>query len=277
MSYVQLVHAGHAYWDNFPHTILTPQAVRRYVNAFLVSFNQANLTEGEQHALRVCCLLAILPPPPGIGDMNLDVSSDLSQVCLTAIMRIVEDLASGMGRLSPHIKANRAVIARTLIPHLEKITNHPSCMTCLRPRQMWECLVPTSYDQLRTSPPAFTTLTSTAPHQVTSQAGGLHTMEMPSFGSSRATMWPSMGATSTATRWTLPGQPVFHTPTSGMQGQFTGLTMGGVPPSSMGDMPPLRKTHPTTQSQQPCQQATPYTPAVDVPQRVTFTSKTSTP
>ena len=53
--------------------------------------------------------------------------------------------------------------------------------------------------------------------------------------------------------------------------------MGGVPPSSMGDMPPLRQTHPTTQSQQPRQQATPYTPAVDVPWRVTFASKTSTP
>ena len=209
--------------------------------------------------------------------MTLDVSSDLSQVCLTAIMRIVEDLASGMGRLSPHIEANHAVISRTLIPHLEKIMNHQSCMTCLRPRQMCECLVPTLYDQLRTSPPAFTTLTSTAPHQVTSQAGSLHTMGMPSFGSSGATTWPSMGATSTATGWTLLGQPVFPTPTSGMQGRFTGLTMGGMPPSSMGDMPPLRQTHPTTQSQQPRQQATPYTPAVDVPRRVTFASKTSTP
>ena len=144
-----------------------------------------------------------------------------------------------------HIEANCAVISRTLIPHLEKITNHPSCMTCLRPRQMCECLVPASYDQLRTSPPAFTTLTSMVPHQVTSHAGGLHTMGMPSFGSSGAKTWPSMGATSTATGWTLPGQPVFPTPTSGMQGRFAGLTMGGVPPSSMGDMPPLRQTPPT--------------------------------
>ena len=141
---------------------------------------------------------------------------------------------------------------------------------------MCECLVPTSYDQLRTSPPAFTTLTSTVPHQVTSQAGGLHTMGMPSFGSSLATTWPSIGATSTATGWTLPGQPVFPTPTSGIQGHFTGQSMGGAPTSSMGDMPPLRQTHPTTQLQQPCQQATPYTPVVDVPQRVSFTSKTST-
>ena len=199
MSYVQLVHTGHAYWDNFPHSISTPQATRWYVNAFLASFNQASLTDGEQHALKVCCLLAILPPPPGIGDVTLDISSDLSQVCLTAIVRIVEDLASDMGRLSPHIEANRALISRTLIPHLEKVMNHPYCMTCLRPRQMCECLVPTSYDQLRTSRPAFTTLTLTAPHQVTSQAGGLHTMGMPSFGSSLTMMWPFVGATFTAT------------------------------------------------------------------------------
>ena len=86
-----------------------------------------------------------------------------------------------------------------------------------------------------------------------------------------------MGTTSTATGWTLPGQPVFPTPTTGMQGRFTGSTMGGVPPSSMGDMPPLRQTHPTTQSQQPHQQATPYTPAMDLPCRVTFASQTSTP
>ena len=238
------------------------------MNAFLASFHQADLTEGEQHALRVCCLLAIPPPLPGIGVMTLNVSSDLSQVRLTAIVRIVEDLASGIGWLSPHIKANRAVISRTLIPHLEKITNHPSCMTCLRLRQICECLVPTSYDQLRTSPPAFTTLTSMAPHQVTSQAGGLHTMEMPSFGSSLATTWPSIGATSTAT--------VFPTPTLGIQGHLTGQSMSGAPPPSMGDMPPLRQTHPTTQSQQPRQQATPYTPAVDVPWRVSFTPKTST-
>ena len=104
------------------------------MNAFLASFNPADLTEGEQHALRVCCLLAILPPPSGIGDVTLNVSSDLSQVCLMAMVRIVEDLASGMGWLSPHIEANHNVISRTLIPHLAKIINHPSCMTCLRLR-----------------------------------------------------------------------------------------------------------------------------------------------
>ena len=207
---------------------------------------------------------------------DINVSSDLSQVRLTAIVRIIEDLASGMGWLSPHIEANCTVISRTLIPHLAKITNHPSCMTCLRLRQMCECLVPASYDQLRTSPPAFTTLTLTTPHQVTSQAGGLHTMGMPSFGSSLATAWPSIGATSTATGWTLPGQPVFPTPTLGTHSHSTGQSMGGAPPPSMGDMPPLKQTHPTTQSQQPHHQATPYTPAVDVPQRVSFASKTST-
>ena len=108
--------ADHSLWDNFPHLISTPQAVRWYVNTFLASFNQADLTEGEQHALRVCCLLAIPPPPPGIGDVTLNIDSDLSQVHLIVIVRIVENLASGMGWLGPHIEANHAVISRTLIP-----------------------------------------------------------------------------------------------------------------------------------------------------------------
>ena len=271
-----MVHANHSLWDNFPHLILTPQAVRWHVNAFLASFNQADLSEGEQHALRVCCLLAIFPPPPGVGDVTLNITSDLSQVSLNTIVRIVEDLASGMGWLGPHIEANCAIISRTLIPHLAKITGHPSCMTCLRPRQVCECQVATSYEQLRTSPPALTTLMLTASHQVTSQASGLYLMGMPSFGLPMATAWSSTGSTTTATGWTPPGQPVFPTPTSGIHGHFTGQSMGGAHSTGIGGMPLLRQTHPTTQSQQLCQQATPYTPAVDVPQRVSFAPETST-
>ena len=259
------MYASHTLWDNFPHSISTPQAVRWYVNAFLASFNQAKLSEGEQHALRVCCLLAIPLPPPGNGDMTLNVTSDLSQVSLNAIVRIVEDLASGMGQLGPHIEANHAIISRTLIPHLAKIMGHPSCIMCLRPRQVCECQAATSYEQLRTSPPAFTMLTSTVPHQVTSKAGVLHSMGMPSFGLPMAIAWSSTGSTTTATGWTPPGQPVFPIPTSGIHGCFTGQSVGGTPSTSMGGMPPLRQNHPTTQSQQPHQQATPYTPAVDIP------------
>ena len=176
---MQLVHARNQHWDNFPHSLATPQSARWYVNAFLGAFNHAELSDREQHALRICCLLAIPPPPPGAGDVTLSVSSDLSQVSLPAIVRLMEDLASGMGRLGPYIEANHVVVSRTLVPHLEKITGHPSCISCLRLRQMCECMATATYDQLRTLPPAFTTLTSTAPHQVSSQASGLHSMGMP--------------------------------------------------------------------------------------------------
>ena len=47
---MQLVHAGNQLWDNFPHSVATPQ-VARYVNAFLGAFNHAELSDGEQHAL----------------------------------------------------------------------------------------------------------------------------------------------------------------------------------------------------------------------------------
>ena len=73
-----------------------------------------------------------------------------------------------------------------------------------------------------------------------------------------------------------PGQPVFPTPMLGSNNCFTGQVTGVASSQSMGGIPPLRQSHPTTQSQQPQQQATPYTPQVEVPRRVSFTPETST-
>ena len=97
----------------------------------------------------------------------------------------------------------------------------------------------------------FTTLTLTAPHQVSSQASGLHSMGMPSLGPPMTTAWSSMGSTSLATRWIPPAQPVFPSPMLGSNNCFTGQMTSVAPSQSMGDMPPVRQTHPTTQSQQP--------------------------
>ena len=184
------MYTDHNLWDNFPHSISTPLAARWYVNAFLSSFNQADQSEGEQYALRVYCLLTIPPPPPGAGDMTLNVTPDFSQVTLNSLVRLIEDLASGMGWLDSHIEANHAIISKTLIIHVSRITGQPACMTCLRPRQSCDCRPSASYEQLRTSLPTFTTLTSTAPHQVTSQA-----CRIPLFGLPMATAWSSTGST----------------------------------------------------------------------------------
>ena len=74
------------------------------MNAFLGAFNHAELSNGEQHALQVCCLLVLPPPPPGAGEVTLNVPPDLSQVSLPAIVRLVDDLASGMGRLGSTLR-----------------------------------------------------------------------------------------------------------------------------------------------------------------------------
>ena len=206
------------------------------------------------------------PAPPGAEEVTLNVPPDLSQVSLPA----------GMRRLGSYIEANCAVENRTLIPQMEKITGHPYCISCLRLKQMYDCRVAATYDQLRTSPPTFTTLTSTAPHQVSSQASGLHTLGMPSLGPPMATAWSSIGTTSLTTGWNPPGQLVFPTPMLGNTNHYTGQTTSVTSSQSMGGMPQLRQSHPTTQSQQPEQQATPYTPQVEVPRRVSFTTETST-
>ena len=170
------------------------------------------------------------------------------------IVRIVKDLGSGMGWLGPDIEANHAIISRTLIPHLAKIMGHPSCITCLRPRQVCEFgwpphmknwglhLLPSLHWHWRTSPGDLTAsayIQWRCPH-----------LDLP---------WPQLGLyrihhhihrmdpTRTAS---------FPTPTSWIHGHLTGQSMGGAPSTSMGGMPPLRQTCPTTQLQQPHQQAT---------------------
>ena len=149
-------------------------------------------------------------------------------------------------------------------------------MTCLRPRQSCDCRPSASYEQLRTSPPTFTMLTSTAPHQVTSQAGSLHLMGMSYLGS----LWPQPGPLQDLPPLLWGGchqdsQSSPH-PTMGLHVSHMGQSRGDAHPVNMGGMPPLRKNHPTTQSQQPHQQATPYVPTVDVPRRVSFALETST-
>ena len=138
------------------------------------------------------------------------------------------------------------------IPHLEKITNHPACMTCLRPRQGCECLgmsFTASYKQLRRAPPAFTTLTLTVPHQVSSQAGVHLSQGMPLMGCPFASAWSTTGSTSLITGWTPPGQPVFPSPATGNAPCLSGQMGGALPSRSCSGVPPVRQSCPTVQSQ----------------------------
>ena len=201
-SFVQLLYPGDPLWENFPQHLATQQGLRWYVNSFLAPFNEADLNIGEQHALRVCCLLAIPLPPPRAEDITLTMPPDLSQVSLPKLGKILENLASGMGRLAPYFMANRSIADSVLISHLKHVTGFLACPKCLRLRQRCDCAgihFTASYNKLRTSPLAFTMLTLTVPHIVSSQASGLMAQGVPPMRSPLSTTWmpPSMAPLST--------------------------------------------------------------------------------
>ena len=106
----------------FPSQLRNRKGAQDYVQNFLVAFNQANLNQGKQHVLRTCCLLAIPPPSPGVGGIIIMPPVDLSMIGLMQLALYMEDLASGMGTLSPHVVENTSVICNRLLPHLEGMT-----------------------------------------------------------------------------------------------------------------------------------------------------------
>ena len=112
---------------SFPSQLRNRKGAWDYVQNFLAAFNQANLNQGEQHVLRMCCLLAIPPPSPGVGGIIIMPPVDLSMIGLMQLALYVEDLASGMGTLSPHVVENTNVICNCLLPHLEGMTGVPRC------------------------------------------------------------------------------------------------------------------------------------------------------
>ena len=178
-----------------------------------------------------------------------------------------------MGRLSPYIEANRAVVSKMLIPHLESVSSHPACVTCLRLRKGCECLgmsFTTLYDQLRDGTSSFhhSYINSASPGVIASRFPPL--TRDASNGAPLATAWSSTGSTSLTMGWTPPGQLVFPSPAMGNAPHPSGQVGGALPSRSRSCVPPVRQTCPTIQSQQPHYQATPYTPSVEVPRRVSF-------
>ena len=50
-------------WESFPQALERRTGARRYVGAFRAPFQDLRLAPSQEHALRVCSLLAIPPPP----------------------------------------------------------------------------------------------------------------------------------------------------------------------------------------------------------------------
>ena len=258
--------------ENFPSHLRSRKGAQDYVQTFLAAFNQAHLNQGEQHVLRTSCLLAIPPPSPGAGGIIITPPADLSMIGLMELALYVEDLASGMGTLSPHVVENTNVICNRLLPHLEGLTGVPRCPRCLYPQGGCCCSekpLQMSYSQLQTAPPAFTTLAGGTTAMIQSTASrtqalltGMTPLAPPS----------TVPGTVQSMEWTPTGQPAFPTPLQATTPQSYHTHPqgghGGMPHTTAATPAPLRQTHPSTQSAS--RLSTPYQPQVKVPKSVSF-------
>ena len=91
-----MMHGDTSLWESFPRALERRTGARRYIGAFRAPFQDLRLTPSQEHALRVCSLLAIPPPPPGQEALPGDVPEDLSQDNLSTWADTVQDVAAGM-------------------------------------------------------------------------------------------------------------------------------------------------------------------------------------
>ena len=77
--------------------------VKKYVSAFHSALNPMlrELVDGDEHIMRACSLLAILPPPPGTSLRHLEIPMDLTAMRLPDWVNKIRDLATGMVMLPP--------------------------------------------------------------------------------------------------------------------------------------------------------------------------------
>ena len=91
-----MMHGDTSLWESFPRALERRTGARRYIGAFRAPFQDLRLTPSQEHALRVCSLLAIPPPPPGQEALPGGVPEDLSQDNLSTWADTVQDVAAGM-------------------------------------------------------------------------------------------------------------------------------------------------------------------------------------
>ena len=60
-EYVKMMHGDASLWESFPWALERRTGTRRYIGAFRAPFQDLRLTPSQEHALRVCSLLAIPP------------------------------------------------------------------------------------------------------------------------------------------------------------------------------------------------------------------------
>ena len=135
-----MMHGDASLWESFPRALERRTGARRYVGAFRAPFQDLRLTPPQEHALRVCSLLAIPPPPPGQEALPGGVPEDLSQDNLSTWVDTVQDVAAGM--IAPQPGTDQIIFPQVVevLTLLESVSRVAFCHQCYLLGSTCRCL-----------------------------------------------------------------------------------------------------------------------------------------
>ena len=135
-----MMHGDASLWESFPRALERRTGTRRYVGAFRAPFQDLHLTPSQEHALRVCSLLAIPPPPPEQKALPGGVPEDLSQDNLSTWADTVQDVAAGM--IVPQPGTDQIIFPQVveILTLLESVSRVAFCRQCYLPGSACRCL-----------------------------------------------------------------------------------------------------------------------------------------
>ena len=134
------MHGDASLWESFPQVLERQTGARRYIGAFRAPFQDLRLTPPQEHALRVCSLLAIPPLPPGQEALSGGVPEDLSQDNLSTWADTVQDVAAGM--IVPQPGTDQIIFPQVVevLTLLESVSRVAFCRQCYLPGSACRCL-----------------------------------------------------------------------------------------------------------------------------------------
>ena len=111
------------------------------MSAFYYALNPLlkELSDGDEHIMRACCLLAISPFLPRTPLRHLEIPMDLTTMRLPDWVNYVWDLATGLVMLPPTFLVTGKVIQSSILPKLEGMAGVKSCRFCLHPHMVCGC------------------------------------------------------------------------------------------------------------------------------------------
>ena len=265
---MKLIAYGKMNWGRyFPSALEDPAEAKNYVSAFYYALSPLlrEVSDGDEHIMRVCSLLAIPPPLPGTSSRHLEIPMDLNTMRLPDWVNYVWDLTTGLVMLPPNFLVTGKVIQSSILPKLERVAGVKSCRFCLHPHMVCGCSQISAWSHTSTRQ-TLATVTTTCSHDSTSVCASMRTPQA---------LLPHGAAapTSTYSEALVLGQA----PPTCMRGvSQLPLPRAGYPsvgPCQMAPSPrmeaPIRQEHPASSQKEP---RTPYQQQVQAPVLATHSS-----